>query len=73
MTALREFAVLAGRPISRRGLFRICRSGQEHSPMRIAHPFIMIIHVIGSLRVIHDFGPAAGLFFQGFANTFRIS
>jgi hypothetical protein len=32
--------------------------------MRIAHPFIMIIHVIGSLRVIHDFGPASGLFFR---------
>jgi hypothetical protein len=31
--------------------------------MRIACPFIMTIHVIGSLRVIHDFGPTAGLFF----------
>jgi hypothetical protein len=41
--------------------------------MRIANPFFMIGHVIGSLRVIHDFGPAAGLFFQGFASTFRIS
>jgi hypothetical protein len=33
--------------------------------MRIADPFIMIIHVIGSLRVIHDFGPTTGLLFQG--------
>src|SRR5258705_9999637 len=33
--------------------------------MRIANPFIMIIHVIGSLRVIHDFGPAAGCSFRG--------
>ena len=41
--------------------------------MRIANPFIMIIHVIGSLRVIHDFGPTAGLLFQGVANTLRIS
>jgi hypothetical protein len=41
--------------------------------MRIADPFIMIIHVIGSLRVIHDFGPTAGLFFQSVANTLRIS
>ena len=31
------------------------RSGYEHSPVRIASPFIMIIHVIGSLRVIHQF------------------
>ena len=46
----------------RRRLFRIFPSSQEHSPMRIAHPFIMIIHVIGSLRVIHDFGPTPGLF-----------
>ena len=30
--------------------------------MRIANPFIMITHVIGSLRVIHDFGPTPGLF-----------
>jgi hypothetical protein len=30
--------------------------------MRIADPFIMITHVIGSLRVIHDFGPTPGLF-----------
>jgi hypothetical protein len=52
------------------GLFRIIRSGQEHSPMRIAHPFIMISHVIGSLRVIHNFGPTPRLFS---ANTFRIS
>ena len=32
--------------------------------MRIADPFIMIIHVIGSLRVIHDFGPTAELLFR---------
>ncbi len=32
--------------------------------MRIAHPFIMISHVIGSLRVIHDFGPAPGCSFK---------
>ena len=37
--------------------------------MRIAHPFIMIIHVIGSF-VIHDFGPTAGL---GSANAFRFT
>jgi hypothetical protein len=49
------------------------RSGREHAPMRIADPFIMIIHVIGSLRVIHDFGPTAGLLFQGVANTLRVS
>ena len=30
--------------------------------MRIADPFVMIGHVIGSLRVIHDFGPTPGLF-----------
>ena len=42
--------VLASHLISRRGLFQIFRSGQEHSPMRIANPFIMITHVIGSLR-----------------------
>jgi hypothetical protein len=30
--------------------------------MRIANPFILITHVIGSLRVIHDFGPTPGLF-----------
>jgi hypothetical protein len=41
--------------------------------MRIADPFIMTTHVIGSLRVIDDFGPTPGLFFQGFANTLRIS
>jgi hypothetical protein len=35
--------------------------------MRIAHPFIMISHVIGSLRVIHDFGSTPRLFS---ANTF---
>ena len=33
--------------------------------MRIADPFIMIIHVIGSLRVIHDFGPTAGAVVSG--------
>ena len=27
--------------------------------MRIANPFIMITHVIGSLRVIHDFRPCS--------------
>jgi hypothetical protein len=32
--------------------------------MRIADPFIMIVHVIGSLRVIHDLGPASGLCFR---------
>jgi hypothetical protein len=31
--------------------------------MRIADPFIMIIHVIGSF-VIHDFGPTAGYCFR---------
>jgi hypothetical protein len=36
------------------------RSGYEHSPMRIASPFIMIIHVIGSLRVIHQFARHPG-------------
>jgi hypothetical protein len=41
--------------------------------MRIADPFIMIIHVIGSLRVILDFGPTAALLFQGVANTLRVS
>jgi hypothetical protein len=41
--------------------------------MRIANPFIMIIHVIGSLRVIHDFGPTPWLFSSGFAITFRIT
>lgn len=49
-------------PISRSGLFR---SGREHSPMRIADPFITIIHVIGSLRIIHDFGPTAGAVVSG--------
>jgi hypothetical protein len=48
-------------PIPRSGLFR---SGQEHAPMRIADPFIMIIHVIGSLRFIHDFGPTPGCCFR---------
>ena len=38
--------------------------------MRIADPFVMIGHVIGSLRVIHDFRPTPGLFS---ANTFRIT
>src|SRR5882762_1376282 len=38
--------------------------------MRIANPFIMIIHVIGSLRVIHDFGPTPGLFLQRFCDHF---
>jgi hypothetical protein len=28
--------------------------------MRIANPFMTITHVIGSLRVIHDFGPTLG-------------
>ena len=41
--------------------------------MRIADPFIMIIHVSGSLPVIHDFGPTPGLIFQGVANALRIS
>ena len=54
--------VLASQLISRRGLFRIFRFCYEHSPMRIASPFIMITHVIRSLRVIHDFGPTPGLF-----------
>jgi len=56
--------------ISRSGLFR---SAQEHAPMRVADPFIVISHVIGSLRVIHDFGPTPGLFFRGLANILRIS
>ena len=30
--------------------------------MRKASPFVTIAHVIGSLRVIHDFGPTPGLF-----------
>jgi hypothetical protein len=33
----------------------------------------MIIHVIGSSRVVHDFGATAGLLLQGIANTLRIS
>ena len=32
--------------------------------MRIAIPFIMIAHVIGSLRVIDDFGPNTGAVFR---------
>ncbi len=40
--------------------------------MRIADPFIMITHVIGSLRVIHDFGPTPGCS-PWFANPFRIT
>jgi hypothetical protein len=57
-------------PISRSGLFH---SGREHSPMRIADPFIMIIHVIGSLRVFHRFGPTAALLFHGVTNALRVS
>ncbi len=33
-------------------LSRGFRSSWKHSPMRIADPFIMIAHIIGSLRVI---------------------
>ena len=41
--------------------------------MRIADPFVMIGHVIGSLRVIHDFRPNTGAVLLGFASTFRIT
>ena len=70
--ALREFAMLASRLIPRRGLFRTFRSSQEHSPMRIADPFIMVTHVIGSFCIIHDLGHHRGCF-PGFANTSRIT
>jgi hypothetical protein len=42
------------RQISRRELSRGFRSSWKHSPMRIADPFIMIVHIIGSLRVTDD-------------------
>ena len=38
--------------------------------MRIADPFVMIGHVIGSLRVIHDFGPHRGCSFRGLRTLF---
>jgi hypothetical protein len=46
------------------------RSGHEHSPMRIAGPFIMIIHVIGSLRVIRQFAPYTRAVLEGFCGRF---
>ena len=55
-----ELVVLTSQLISRRGLFRILRPNFEHSPMRIANPFVVIIHVIGSLRVIHNFAQHQG-------------
>jgi hypothetical protein len=40
--------------------------------MRIANPFIVIIHVIASLRVIHDFSPTPALFSR-ICEPFRIT
>jgi hypothetical protein len=40
--------------------------------MRIAGPFIKVTHIIGSLRVIHDFGSTPGLF-TGACEYFRIT
>lgn len=61
---------LTSQLISRRGLFRC--SNLEHSPMRIANPFVVIIHVIGSLLVIHDFAQHRAVL-QGYCDTFRIT
>jgi hypothetical protein len=40
--------------ISRRALVRGFSFQCKHAPVRIADPFIMIAHVIGSLCIIHD-------------------
>jgi hypothetical protein len=41
-------------PLERRQLSGGFRFSWKHSPMRIANPFIMIAHIIGSLGVIDD-------------------
>src|SRR5260370_41196883 len=55
---------------SRIGQVRGFSTECKHAPMRIAHPFIMIVHVIGSLGNIHEFKLGVG---PRFATTFSWS